>query len=136
MVLTCLVMLLQSGPRQLPAILIRRIVGFKGDGQRVTAAAYSPTARGDTEVLSRRTFPGQGEVQEVVRVAPEGKTSAAGHMGEQTPMKTSDGGHVQFGPQPDTDPETYTAPESGEQPPSEKEVCLSRRCLCPTRGTG
>ena len=51
-------------------------------------------------------------------VAPGGKTSASGHMGEQIPMETGDGGHVQLGPQPDTVPETYTAPESGEQPPS------------------
>ena len=33
-------------------------------------------------------------------------------------METDDGGPVQFGPQPDTVPQTYTAPESGEQPPS------------------
>ena len=32
-------------------------------------------------------------------------------------METGDGGHVQFGPQPNTVPETYTAPESGEHPP-------------------
>ena len=51
-------------------------------------------------------------------MAPEGETLVAGHMGKQIPMETGDGGHVQFGPQPDTVPETYTAPESGEQPPS------------------
>ena len=50
-------------------------------------------------------------------MAPEGETSAAGHMGEQIPMETSDGGHIQSGPQPNTIPETYTAPESGIQPP-------------------
>ena len=61
-------------------------------------AASSPKAKGDAEVLSRRTFPGQGEVQEAVRVAPEGNTSAAGHMGEQIPLETGDGGHIQFGP--------------------------------------
>ena len=81
------------------------------------SAAYSPKAKGDDEVLSQRTFPGQGEVQEAVRVAPEGETSAAGHMGEKIPMETGDGGHVQFVPQPNTVPETYTAPESGKQPP-------------------
>ena len=79
--------------------------------------AHSPKAKGDAEVLSRRTFPGQGEVQEAVRVAPEGETSVAGHMGEQIPMETGDGGHVQFRPQPNTVPETYTAPEYGKQPP-------------------
>ena len=31
-------------------------------------------------------------------------------------METGNGGHVQFGPQPNTIPETYTAPESSEQP--------------------
>ena len=57
-------------------------------------AAQSPKAKGDAEVLSRRSFPSQGEGQE----APEGKTSVAGHMGEQTPMETGDGGHAQSGP--------------------------------------
>ena len=80
-------------------------------------AAYSPTAKGYAEVLSRRTFPGQGGSQEVVRVAPEGETSAAGHIGEQSPMETGNGGRIQFGPRPDTVLETYTAPESGVQPP-------------------
>ena len=32
-------------------------------------------------------------------------------------MEIGDGGHVQFGPHPDTVPETYTAPESNVQPP-------------------
>ena len=68
------------------------------------SAADSPKAKGDDEVLSQRTFPGQGEVQGAVRVEPEGETSAAGHMGEQIPMGTGDGGHVQFGPQPNTVP--------------------------------
>ena len=62
--------------------------------------ASSHKATNDAEVLSRRTFPGQGEVQEAVRVAPEGDTSAAGHMGEQIPLETGDGGHIQFVPQP------------------------------------
>ena len=80
-------------------------------------AASSPRAMDDTEVLSRR-IPGQGETQEAVRTVPEGETSAAEYMGEQIPMETGDGGHVQFGPQLNTVPETYTAPESGKQPPS------------------
>ena len=57
-------------------------------------------------------------MQEAIRAAPEGETSAAGHMGEQIPVETGDGGHIQFGPQPDTIPKTYMAPESIEQPPS------------------
>ena len=35
-------------------------------------------------------------------------------------METGDGGHIQFGPQPNTVPQTYMAPESGEQPPSKE----------------
>ena len=77
-------------------------------------AAHSPPAKGDDEVVSQRTFPGQGEVQEAVRVVPEDDSSAAGHLGEEAPMETGDGGHIQFGPQPNTIPETYTAPESRE----------------------
>lgn len=46
------------------------------------SAAYSPKAKRDDKVLSQRTFPDQGEVQEAVMVVPEGETSAAGHMGE------------------------------------------------------
>ena len=61
-------------------------------------AAHSPKAKGDDEVLSQRTFPGEGEVQESVRVAPEGETSVAEHLGEQVPMETGDGGRVQYGP--------------------------------------
>ena len=61
-------------------------------------ATHSPTAKGDDEVLSQMTFPGQGEVQEAARVAPEGEASAAEHMGEQTPMATGDGGLAQFRP--------------------------------------
>ena len=60
-------------------------------------AASSPKAMDDTEVLSRR-IPGQGEAQEAIRAAPEGETSATGYMGEQIPMETGDGGHIQFGP--------------------------------------
>ena len=75
-------------------------------------AASSPRAMDDTEVLSRR-IPGQGETQEAIRVVPEGETSAAGHMGEKIPMDTDDGGLIQFSTQPNTIPETYTAPESG-----------------------
>ena len=67
--------------------------------------ASSPTAADNTKVLSRRTRPGQGEVQE-----------AAKNMGEPTPMETGDGGHVQFGPQPNVILETHTVLESEEQP--------------------
>ena len=80
--------------------------------------ATSPKATDDAEAVSRRTFTGQGEVQEAARVAPEGDPSAAGHSREKTPMEIGDGGHIQFGPHPNTFPESYTAPEFGERPPS------------------
>ena len=53
-------------------------------------------------------------------MAPEGDIPATGNMGESTPMETDDGGHAQFGPQPNITLETYTAPESGGQPPSKE----------------
>ena len=65
-------------------------------------------------MLSRRTLLAQGEAQEAVMVASEDDTSAAGHMGEQIPMETGDGGHIQFSPQPNTILETYTTLESGK----------------------
>ncbi|XP_044337875.1 uncharacterized protein [Triticum aestivum] len=40
--------------------------------------------------------------------------------GGADPMVTEDGGFAQFGPQSNTSPETYMAPESGEKPPSKE----------------
>ena len=37
-------------------------------------------------------------------------------MGGKTPTDPDDEGRVQFGPQPDTTPETQVAPDSGRQP--------------------
>ena len=79
--------------------------------------SYSPGARDDTEVLSRRTAPSRAGAKDAVREAPQGETSAARHVGEQIPMETSEEGRIQFGPQPDTIPEVHMAPESGEHPP-------------------
>ena len=78
--------------------------------------AHSPSAKDDDEVVSQRTFPGQGEVSEVIRVAPKDDSSAAGHMGEKAPMGTGNEGQVPLGSQSDTIPETYTAPEFSERP--------------------
>ena len=75
-------------------------------------AAYSLGARDDTEVLSRRTAP-KGAAQDIVREAPQGETSTAGHMGEPIPMKTDEEGRIQFGPQPNTIPETNAASFEG-----------------------
>lgn len=36
----------------------------------------------------------KGVTPYAIRVAPEGDPSAAGHMGEQVPLETSDGGHI------------------------------------------
>ena len=83
--------------------------------------AYSPGASNDTEVLSRRTAP-KGGAQEVVRDAPQGGTSTAGHTGESIPMETGKEGRIQFSPQPNTIPETHMAPESCEQPPLKEGV--------------
>ena len=82
-------------------------------------AASSPRDLDGVEASSRR-IPGPGEIQEAVKEASEGEASAARHMGEQTPMDTDDGGHIQLGPQPNIVPETYVAPEPG-QPPLSKE---------------
>ena len=91
--------------------------------------AYSPGARDDTEVLSRRAAPSRGGAHDVVREAPQGETSTAGHMGEQIPMKTGGEGRIQFRPQPNTIPETHMAPESGEQPPLKEGVHRLHRWL-------
>ena len=72
--------------------------------------ASSPKVADNTKVLSRRASPGHGEVREAVKVASEGNTSAAENMGELTPMETGDGGHAQFGPQPNIIPETHMTP--------------------------
>ena len=47
--------------------------------------AHSVSPKGDDEVVSQRTFPDRGEVPEIVRVAPQDESSAAGHMGENPP---------------------------------------------------
>ena len=73
--------------------------------------ASPPTATDNTKVFSRRASPEHGEVYEAIKVASEGNTSAAENMGELTPMETGDGGHAQFGPQPNIIPEAITAPE-------------------------
>ena len=68
-------------------------------------------------MLSWRTAPNRGGAQDTVREVPQGKTSTAGHTGEPIPMEIGEEGRIQFGPQPNTIPETHMASESGEQPP-------------------
>ena len=60
--------------------------------------ASLPTAMNDTEVLSQMASPGQGEVQEAAKTAPEGNASAAENMGGTTPMEIDGGGPDQSGP--------------------------------------
>ena len=89
--------------------------------------AYSLEAKDDSEVLSRRTAPSQGGAQDAVQEAPQGETSAAGHMGEHIPMETGEEGRIQFGPQPNVIPGTDTSPESGARLPSKEGVRQSHR---------
>lgn len=81
-------------------------------------AAYSPKAKGHDEVFSQRTFPGQGRFRRPSKAAPEGDALVTGHMGEQAPMETNDGGRTQFGPHMSTDPGTHMTLESDEKPSS------------------
>ena len=47
---------------------------------------------------------------------PPGEIPVVGHMGRKTPTDSNNGGHNQFGPQPDTTPETRVVPDLGRQP--------------------
>ena len=99
--------------------------------------AYSPEAKDDAEVLSRRTAPSRGGAQDTVQEAPQGETSTAGHMGEPLPMEIGEEGRIQFGPQPNTILETHMAPDSGEQPPLKEGGCAaSTGDPCLSRGVG
>ena len=70
----------------------------------------------NTEASSQKD-PDQGGEEKNVKAVPGGQTSGAGHMGEKIPMGADGGGHLEFGSQPDTVPETNTAPESSRWPP-------------------
>ena len=72
--------------------------------------AHSVSPKGDDEVVSKKTFPGRGEIPEIIGVTPQDDSSAARHTG------TGGGTRVPFGPQPDTIPEIYTAPGSSKRP--------------------
>ena len=52
----------------------------------------------DTEVLSQRTSPDQGEVRKAAETTPEGNASAAENMGGTTPIETNDEGLDQSDP--------------------------------------
>ena len=74
--------------------------------------AHSISPKGDDEVVSKKTFPCQGEIPETIVVMPQDDSSAAGLTGENVPTWSGDGVRVPFGPQPDTIPEIYMAPVS------------------------
>ena len=78
--------------------------------------SYSPSAKGDDEEASQRASSHRGKAPEIVRVALQDDSRAAGYMGEKAPTETNGAGRVLFDPQPDSIPETYTAPESGKRP--------------------
>ena len=59
--------------------------------------APSPKHVNDTEVLSQKD-PGQGGGEKIVKAAPGGQTSGAGHMGEKAPMGVDGGGDLEFSP--------------------------------------
>ena len=77
--------------------------------------AHSISPKGDDEAVSKKTFPGRGEVPEIIGVTPQDDSSNTGHMGEKAPMGIGDGARVPFSPQPDTIPEIYMAPGSSER---------------------
>ena len=80
-------------------------------------SATSPRDLDGAEASSRRIPVPRGNPAAVWE-APEGEASATGHMGEQIPMDTDDGGLNQFGLHPNITPKTPTVPELGEQPHS------------------
>ena len=89
--------------------------------------AHSVSPKGDDEVVSKKIFPGPGEIPEIIGVTPQDDSSAAGHAGEKVPMGTGDGARVPFGPQPDTILEIYAAPGSSERHSPKEGACLSHR---------
>ena len=60
--------------------------------------AHFVSPKGDDEVVSKKTFPGRGEIPEIIGVTPQDDSSDVGHMGEKAPMRTGDGARVSFGP--------------------------------------
>ena len=85
--------------------------------------AHSPKTKEDAVALSKRTISGRGEAQE----EPEGETFVTRHQGDSIPNETGGEGRTQFGPQPDSIPETEAAPESSTHPPSKEGGCLFRQ---------
>ena len=77
--------------------------------------SHSISPKGDDEVVSKKTFPGRGEIPETIGVTSQDDSSAAGHTGEKVPAGAGDGARVPFGPQLDAIQEIYMAPGSSER---------------------
>ena len=49
--------------------------------------AHSISPKGDDEVVSKKTFPGRGEIPEIIGVTPQDDSSDAGHTGKKPPWR-------------------------------------------------
>ena len=100
------------------AILVfGELAGSEGDGQRVPSNGLLSQGHGRHRgVVPKDPRPGRdaGGRQDGARGRDLGRRT---HGGAE-PHRYGDGGHVQFGPQPNMVLETYMAPEFGNQPPS------------------
>ena len=47
--------------------------------------AHSVSPKGDDEVVSKKTFPGRGEIPEIIGVMPQDDFSASRHAGKKSP---------------------------------------------------
>ena len=89
--------------------------------------AHSASPKGDDEVVSQRIFPDQGEIPEIVKVAPQDDTSAAGHMGKNPAWGLAVGAKFSSALSriPFRRPTRLRSPANGL--PRKEEVCLFRR---------
>ena len=98
--------------------------------------AHSVSPKGDDEVVSKKTFPGRGEISEIIGVTPQDDSSVAGHTGENSH------GDWQRGPSSLWTSAGYHSGYlrgSGVQRTAflkRRECACSTGNLCPTRGTG
>ena len=98
--------------------------------------AHSASPKGDDEVASQRIFPDQGEIPEIIKVAPQDDSSAARHMGEKSPWRLTKGAifssasnRIQF-----RRPIRLRNQESASF--KRRRCAYSTGDLCPSRGTG
>ena len=98
--------------------------------------AHSVSPKGDDEVVSKKTFPGRGEIPEIIGVTPQDDSSVAGHAGENShgdwqrgpsSLWTSAGYHPG---------DLYGTRVQRTAFPARRECACSTGDLCPTRGAG